>query len=156
MPTCHCLRDRYLCEGTSVSSLDVNIFWCSVSRRNSPIYETACRYCVLWFWAVLLCTVVGSVNVEISTAMVTCLSPLQQLIGFAHSRLTLRHSASHSAGASPLLPLPLTLPHPEEKSRARSTAEIHTLIQLSYQIPVPDQSGQIHFLLALSVWIMFG
>ncbi|KAK2872831.1 hypothetical protein Q8A67_022728 [Cirrhinus molitorella] len=69
----------------------------------------------------------GSVKLEISTAMVTCLPSLQQLIGFAYSRLTLSHRpgpsgilASHSVGASPLLPLPLTLPHPEEKSRARS------------------------------------
>lgn len=56
--------------------------------------------CVLWFWGVLLCTVVGSVNVEISTAMVTCLSQLQKLIGFAHSRLTL----SHRPGPSGTLP----------------------------------------------------
>lgn len=91
---------------------------------NSCLADIVCYglegYCYVHRWAL--------VRVEIFRGMATCLPPLQKLIGFAHSRLTqaLRRSASHCTGAS----LPLTLPHPEEKSRVRSLLRSALLIRL--------------------------
>ncbi len=126
-----------------------------------PIYETACRYCVLWFWGVLLCTVLGSVDVEISTAMVTCLLPLQQLIGFAHSRLTLSHRPGPSGTLPPtalellLFSLFLSLFHTLRRKvgqgRCRDPRP-NSVIRSQFLIRVV----RFTFLLASTFWIMFG
>ncbi len=142
----------------------MNIFWCSVSRRNSPnLWNRLQILCVMVLRRIVMysCGVCWRGDLH-SDGYVSSSTAAAHWVWLAHftphpqpQARALRHSASHSAGASPLLPLPLTLPHPEEKSRARSLQRSTPLIQLSDPSSWSEWSDSLFcwFQLLDNVWV---
>ncbi len=163
MPTCHCLRDRYLYEGTSVSLPDMNIFWCSVSRRNSPnLWNRLQILCVMVLRRIVMysCGVCWRGDLH-SDGYVSSSTAAAHWVWLAHSRLTLSHRPGPSGTLRPtalelllfylFLSLFHTLRRKVGQGRCRDPRP-NSVIRSQFLIRVV----RFTFLLVSTFWIMFG